>query len=607
MADDEPLHLEEVDHDPFADEPAHLEEVDHDPFAQPQVPVITVHPRSSAEPTPQQRYRMAQAGDESAMPAFERSGPSIADIPGALYRGYEAAREAAPHSPADLVTQQFTNLASVPGQVDEATRAAHHLMYEPALPPPEGSYTLDDGYTYPGRSDPAEWEAFARDQETRRNFVPEMALNLAGGGMGMAKRGALGMAGGRLIQPAAPQILRRAELVTPEGYAINSRDYTKRAREIMDEIQAGAKGAGPIDLSRPAGPTSQVPQVPLERYVPPRGISARMQAAMENPEVARGVDESIQRGIGMGADRWYHTYPMREAWIDELGAQEGNRAFDEYMSNVGGSSPRSNAVANARNASYYYLQGGRDLPDTLPYPYGHVAQQLHRQNYETIYGKGWDLFRNPKPPSFIENLRGNLIPVTGDTHAFRNIGMRTGDPRFLESSLRDLLKNEDPGEAAMAARFGEVSKGPKGPVVTYRPQQLYESGRLSPEEAQRIPRFWASQPNPNEYAAVEQYYTDRARAAGLQPAEGQSAAWSGAGELTGLDTPPTHTFPEIANERITFTSKMRHEKPEDTLRYLIRRQKPLLGIGGAAAAAPSIRDFLDEPAPRRYSAGYNPA
>jgi hypothetical protein len=70
----------------------------------------------------------------------------------------------------------------------------------------------------------------------------------------------------------------------------------------------------------------------------------------------------------------------------------------------------------------------------------------------------------------------------------------------------------------------------------------------------------------------------------LAPAQAQAAAWAGAGKLTGLGSPPTHTFQQLLNQRIEYTARMRGEDPQETLRKVIRGQAPLLGLGGAALA-----------------------
>jgi hypothetical protein len=235
--------------------------------------------------------------------------------------------------------------------------------------------------------------------------------------------------------------------VTPEGFAIKGPEYAKAQQATLRAIADEPPGVGPVDLSRPVNIDS-APQSELQRVVPARGISARMQRALENPDVETGLRESIARGIEMGADKWYHTQPIRDAFIAELGPERGAEQFRRYMDYVAATSPRSDVATNIRNASYYYSRGDEPtVKADLRYPYGHMAQNLHLQNVGTIQSGGFNVLRNPKPASFSENLQGNLVPVTVDTHAFRNIGMRTRDPEFLETSI------SVPNKTGKAAKF----------------------------------------------------------------------------------------------------------------------------------------------------------
>jgi hypothetical protein len=440
---------------------------------------------------------------------------------------------------------------------------------------------------------------------------PNPVLHSAAGGLvqirpsdiDAATAAAMGASGGGMSTKAMGGILGPArKTFTDEGLPIAGGGYTKRAREVLDEIAAGQKGAGPMDMSMSAM-TPDVPQVAMDRLVPPRGVSPRLQDALQNQDMVKGVRESIERGIGLGADKWYHNEPVRQAFLKELGKEEGPKAYTQFMDHVAATSPRSDVPTNIRNASFQYQHArkGQDLPDKLPYPYGHVAQNLHRQNFDMLtapqpgnlssastphdFGR-WDIYQNPKPASFSQNLQGNLEPGTMDTHAFRNIGMRTGDPRFMETSVSAKYKaGSDPGKDTIVAKYGEWTKPD---TVAFRPQRLHKEGRLPLEEAQKIPYFWAAKPNPNEYGAAEQLYKRLGQERGLPTADAQAAAWAGGGDVTGLGTSAVHTFPEMMNERILFTAKMRGEDPKKTLSDFIRGNRPLLSIGGAAGGMGAI-------------------
>ncbi len=402
----------------------------------------------------------------------------------------------------------------------------------------------------------------------------------------------IGMLPDWVMQEGRHDPLKARAPVTPEGLPIQGKEYSKASTNVLKEIAGEPKGTGPLDLTG-AGGASSAPQAAMERYEPARGVSERLTDALKSKSVLNGVRDSIRKGMEMGAHKWYDTEPVRQAFIKELGEEEGPAAFQKYMDLVAATSPRSDVPTNIRNASFYYSLGDKPIPEKLPYPYGHVAQNLHRQNVEGLANaepgqSGWNILKNPKPASFSANLTGNKTPVTVDTHAFRNIGMRTGDPRFLETSLSVPYKGsgKDPAMDSMLQRYGERVGG----NVIFRPQKLFESGRLTMKDAQKIPTFWASKPNKNEYKAAEEIYTKIAKEFGLEPAEAQAAAWAGGGELTGLGTTPDKTFPELFNNRVEYTARMRGEVPKDTLAWMIRRKKPLLGLGGAAAVGAASQD-----------------
>lgn len=394
--------------------------------------------------------------------------------------------------------------------------------------------------------------------------------------------------GGNMPPPEAAMPLVARAPVTPEGYAVKGKEYSRAQQSVLQELAGEPKGVGPLDLTTPG--MTEAPQASMVRTVPPRGVSPRLQRAIDNPEVLEGMRDSVRRGIEMGADKWYHTEPIRQAFIKELGEEAGAERFRRFMDYTAATSPRSDVSTNIRNASYYYTKDGQPLTkEDLVYPYGHVAQNLHLQNAETIQRGGFDVFKNPKPASFSENLQGNLAPVTVDTHAFRNIAMRTKDPEFLETSISvpnktgksaANLSEDEQALLTMAQRYGEFSED--GKKIVFRPQKLYAEGRLTMDEALKIPSFWASKPRDNEYGAAEKMYIKLAEEFGLPPADIQAAAWAGAGDLTGLASPPTKTFPQLFNERVEYTARMRGEDPRDTLQMMIRGQKPLLGLGAGA-------------------------
>jgi hypothetical protein len=295
-----------------------------------------------------------------------------------------------------------------------------------------------------------------------------------------------------------------------------------------------------------------VPQVDLERYVPPRGVAERTQALAAPENVAR-VNEVVKRGVEQGGREWYNTDPLRQAFIAARGEKEGATAYQQYLDLVAATSPRSKVSENARNAAYYYglAQRGEPLPEViakggalsvkepLPSPYGHIAQGLHAQNATNVLeGGGWPVLQNPKPASFAQNLAGNQLPVTVDTHNARLWGMTDTKGRPIDK------------------------------------------------------------PAKTEYGFMERLQQEEAKKLGLTPAQYQAAAWIGGGEQTGLKS-SADPFLKVLEDRIRLTAKKTGETPRDVLKRFLMGQNapgaggPLLSLAGMAAAAPAVLNRRD--------------
>lgn len=322
---------------------------------------------------------------------------------------------------------------------------------------------------------------------------------------------------------------------------------------------AGAVGSGPARIGKP-GPlfdysrmrdVPDVPQFNLERYAAPRGIPERTQALAEPANVAR-VNDIVKRGAEQGGMEWYNTEPLREAFVSELGARKGAPAYQQYLDLVAATSPRSNVGVNARNASYYYnlAQRGEPLPapiqkggalsiaEPLPSPYGHIAQGLHAQNARNVVeGGGWPVLQNPKPASFAQNLAGNQMPVTVDTHNARLWGMTDTKGRPVDK------------------------------------------------------------PAKTEYGFIEQLQQQEAAKLGMTPAQYQASAWIGGGEQTGLRS-SADPFLKVFESRIEKTAEQQGLPKAEVLKRFIRGDMPLLGVAGGTtleAAQQMLQTDDDKP------------
>lgn len=379
------------------------------------------------------------------------------------------------------------------------------------------------------------------------------------------------------LPPEALAVKKSAPAAAKAPAVIKARSGTAKANAADVLAEAGSKGKKQsyadwrvknpesgtiIDMSR-LSEVPDVPQVQMARTVPPRGPSDRIVSALSNPEVAKGINETVERGIEGGGLQWYNTDPLRERMASLVPSDQLDQRYAQLMDIVAATSPRARVPDNVRTAAYYnYLQSqGLPIPDKPAPGYGSVAQKLHTQNVRDVTGAGgWDVFKNPKPASFSTNLQGNQQNVTIDTHNFRLPGILSQDPRFLATSIV-----------------------PEKGAEPMRPRQWVEEGSLSLEDALQRPAYWESKPNANEYGYYEQWQQDQAKKMGISPAQYQASMWLGGGEDTGLAS-AAEPFVGTFEARVRYTADRLGLDPEKVLEQVLAGEIPLLAEGGSVDA-----------------------
>jgi hypothetical protein len=202
----------------------------------------------------------------------------------------------------------------------------------------------------------------------------------------------------------------------------------------------GNRAAALFDLSRRALERSHIdtPQFGL-----PRTAAETVEPIYEKATSRANINRAnaiVAQGIKEGGLDWHAMGQLRDRYIEELGAKKGPAEFEQYMREVGATSPNSNVGQNFRTASYYAFLRRNNLPlpeiiqsakgnpkiaaGDIPNPYGNTAQALHVANLNLLKeGLPYPLSR-PKVPSFTENMLGNYEPVAIDRHNLRlwNLG-----------------------------------------------------------------------------------------------------------------------------------------------------------------------------------------
>lgn len=273
-----------------------------------------------------------------------------------------------------------------------------------------------------------------------------------------------------------------------------------------------------MDLSQ----VPDVPQVPLERYEPARGMPANLNEIL-TPENAKRLEETAKRGMDQGGMEWYNLEPLRYAFVEQLGEKQGNEAFGRYIDYTAATSPRSTVASNIRRGSHFYnldrngQQVGGLANSDMPKGYGHIAHTTHDHKLREIEENGGLLpIKGPKVSSFAENLKGNQTPMTIDTHNF--------------SAVRNDPKN-----------------------------------KVSPTNTQ--------------YKYLEEFESEIADKMGITPAQMQASVWI-AGDTGVADARP---FMAVFDDVVTNTAERNGVSKSQALRDFIGGKAPLYGLAGITA------------------------
>jgi hypothetical protein len=387
---------------------------------------------------------------------------------------------------------------------------------------------------------------------------------------GAVKKGA--KAAGKTAIAEVPAVLS-ARSGTPEATAadvLREAGKPSKGRASYAEFRVKNPERGKLfDYSR-LSEVPDVPQVQMPRYSPARGPSERIVSALANPDVERGINETVERGIAGGGLEWYNTDPMMERMRGLMPSGDVAPNYARAMDIVAATSPRARVPDNIRTASYYnyLLSKGLPIPEKPAPGYGSVAQKLHTQNVQGVANMGgWDVFKNPKPASFSTNLQGNQRNVTIDTHNFRLPGILAQDPRFLATSIV-----------------------PEKGAEPFRPQKMLESGEMSLEQLIDRPAFWEAKPNPNEYGYYENWQQEQAKKMGISPAQYQASMWLGGGEQTGLGS-AAEPFLETVEARVRYTADALGMDAERVLDMYLKGEIPLLAKGGKVDGAALAKKY----------------
>ncbi len=367
------------------------------------------------------------------------------------------------------------------------------------------------------------------------------------------------------------------------------------------------------------------------RYRPAKGTSARVQTALENmrdPEnpVRKQMLADIDRGVELGGKDWYNTEELRDWFKGELGDEEGDRQWREFMQIIGATSPGSKVPANIANASAVrrrlydmtiepgtdrtrgeiyreQLEGienidqAREVARGREKGYGHKTQGLQEMVIARFLRSGFkpkpeegpaassSMTENPKPKGFAQSLLGSGRNIAADLHFTRYMAMASEDPSFLSGqaeigqSLRQHLLSKNP---RLKKYFGGRKKDGKE-MITFNAAKAVKEGEATiaqitrDENGDLVPQMFADKPSDNEYEAFEDFMFELGQELDMTGPQIQAALWMGAADRTGVDPSSQGTFMELLRRRADERAKKTGTTREEVLREFIVNRGLLSG------------------------------
>lgn len=224
-------------------------------------------------------------------------------------------------------------------------------------------------------------------------------------------------------------------------------------------------------------------QQELARFHAARGEPKAVTDAFKGGKVNR-LNRIVDQGLAQGGDKWYWMAGMLDKFIVELGPEMGLKRFDDFMDLNAAVSPRSAVSTQIKRASVLYqrLVTGKSLDlkqpkgtsanpkglgPAFPPGYGHLAADIHASNVRELQPQGgiltgtWDPIEKPKITSYTQDMKGNYIPLTSDSHNRLIVMGQEGSPTaaqypYLESRQGILAarKDLDPAEWQSALWVG---------------------------------------------------------------------------------------------------------------------------------------------------------
>ena len=386
--------------------------------------------------------------------------------------------------------------------------------------------------------------------------------------------------GSATIDTAKETDLRRVLEIKAEEMQVEPDQRTQPSGDQMFDVSPESYAAGVRESDQIETP---VPRAKPGAKLPKK---QRLQLVVDNMDaIADRLAEKARPHVGTNVQYFYHLGPLVDK-AAELGIPEAQarEAIEEFAALYGATSPRTRTEPNLRSATLVRAKekqgidydeivgpGGSGIneagyPMMINPPVPGKAAGIHKLLIDRLRETGEIDYRtNPKPATFVENVKGNLQGVTVDTHAIR--GALYALNEIAPGSLTRQWFKTDAAYQRYLDDPSDISNYSGDDVADTLGSQMVDGVKQQ-----------------TEYAVLSDLYKKVAERLGVMPAEAQSLSWFANGDITGLGSAPK-SIVELINERIDVTAQATGETKDTIFRGFIEGKIPLLSASGVLIGA----------------------
>jgi len=389
-------------------------------------------------------------------------------------------------------------------------------------------------------------------------------------------------------KPAAPAVIDLAERAGQK--VLDVRAAQMELPQDQRIKPSGEKGVIDNSIEAYEDTLRDLPQSSFGALIPrlPEGdtkypLSGRVLPLIQHREaLAEEAARSIEPYRNSPVRYFYHSGPKYDALRRE--GVDAEAFMSDFGGNYAATSPRSETLQNLRNASLLQYMRARGQPidretyDRLGNLRGYPMMGMHIDLADAFAAGRESLDKNPKPTIFRQNVMGNLLDVTSDTH----------DIRSTLTILNDLYPGAIPPSFLKPGARARYLEDPK----------IFSPASDVEDTLESVARNKVSRQV--EYGPVSDVTRRASELLGVKPAEAQSMKWFAYGDRTGLASQPK-TIIDLQNDLLDTTAQALGISPQEALRQYSRRKIPLLARGGGVRGA--LQLAAERSAPRRASAG----